>query len=83
MRTNLDIIREAFPEQAARIAELAGPKDLQAEYDPARDVNAGDLLSGLFIFGLTDEGFNYWYKLACTQGLLETRRYQGGCNELP
>ena len=75
MRTNHDVIREAFPEQAERIAELSRKEELEKEYDPLIDVNPGDLLSGLFTFGLTEEGHSYWYKLACTQGLLETWLY--------
>ena len=75
MRTNHDVIREAFPEQAGRIAELARQWDLEQEYNPEHDINPGDLLSGLFTWGLTEEGHSYWYKLACTQGLLETPLY--------
>lgn len=60
MRTVLEQLAEAYPEQIDRIKQLTKPEELAS---PA-EATPGEALKGAFIWSETDEGFQYWFDLA-------------------
>lgn len=66
LQTRFEQIASAFPLHAQRIAECAGPKWLEwSRNTPVHDgMEAGHVLRGAFHWAQTQEGHNYWRRLA-------------------